>query len=216
MTEIERLAELGTAHLSDACRAIDVPVAIAGERLRPLVPFSRLAGHAVTVRFVLLEGSFDDRDQAVRQFEAARDVESPVLVIRNEVPGYDSLGAFDARLALASGFVGCVTDGAIRDTAQLARLLPVFATSIRPDCIRLADLPAGTAIRRDMGGTVEIAGAAVNEGDVIVADNDGLIGFPAARLADVVAGAEAIHAMERDRVARFEAGASLREVLGPS
>ena len=215
MIDFSRIAALGTAHLSDACRAIGRPVAIAGERLRPIVPFSRLAGRAVTMRVSLADGPLDYVDQAVREFEAGRSVPSAVLVIRNDVPGYDSLGAFDGRLAVAGGYVGCVTDGAVRDTADLAQILPVFATSIRPDCLRIADLPGGRSIRLELGVPIDVAGAPIRPGDVVVADNDGVIAFASGGLEEVVAAAAATREWERERLARLDSGAPLRDLLRP-
>lgn len=79
------------------------------------------------------------------------------------------------------GCVGLVIDGAIRDVAELADIgLPVYARghSLRgpyKSMPGLLDVP------------VSIAGQVIAPGDVIVGDADGIVSFPAAQTADIVA-----------------------------
>jgi regulator of RNase E activity RraA len=138
-----------------------------------------LFGSAVVVRLSVGEGDGSFLESAIRVFEAARGVDRAVLVERNEVPGYDTMGSMDARFAMAEGYVGCVADGPVRDVAGMRALgFPVFATGVSPACISLADLPPGTTIRVERPGEVEIAGIRVREGDVILGDDAGVVVLP--------------------------------------
>ena len=120
---------------------------LAGEHLRPVAAGMRLAGTAVTLRLSAVPGARSYHEGARRQFALGRSVPGAVMVIRNEVAGFDTVGAFDAHLARASGYVGYLCDGPVRDTDALRELgLPVFATGVRADCIRLSDLPSGSSI----------------------------------------------------------------------
>lgn len=79
------------------------------------------------------------------------------------------------------GCVGAVVDGASRDIRQIRAIgFPVFARGVSPydskDRQRVVDLDV----------TVEIGGVAVSSGDLIVADEDGVVVVPQALEADVV------------------------------
>src|SRR6478736_10117005 len=74
---------------------------------------------------------------------------------------------------LARGGVGVVTDGGIRDVAGIRRLdVPVFAAAITPrDSF-------GRALVTGWGEPVTCAGAAVSPGDLVRADEDGVVVVP--------------------------------------
>jgi regulator of RNase E activity RraA len=211
---LRRLHDLGTAHTSDACRQLGIEYGLAAPHLRPIGLGMRLAGSAVTMRVHLAPGPSRVREDARRQFALGRSVPQAVLVVRNEIPGYDTVGAFDARLAMASGYRGYVTDGSVRDTDALRALgLPVFATAVRPDCIREADLPDGQVIAFEFGRPIEVAGLRVEPGMVVVADGDGVLTFAADRLEAVADAAEGIAIREAELIAKLESGDTVDELL---
>jgi regulator of RNase E activity RraA len=210
----QRLLALGTAHVSDACRELGVAYGLTDEHLRPVAAGMRVAGTAVTLRLRVVPGARSYHEQARRQFELGRSVPGAVMVIRNEVAGFDTVGAFDARMARASGYVGYLCHGPVRDTGALRELgFPVFATAVRPDCIRLSDLPSGTSIGFEFGEPVEMAGMMVAAGSVIVADGDGALAFSGDRLAELVDATQRLAAREAALIARLDAGASVDEIL---
>jgi 4-hydroxy-4-methyl-2-oxoglutarate aldolase len=210
----DRLRTLGTAHLTDACRDLGITYQLAGERLRPIAQGMRLAGLAVTLRIHLAPGPSRIGELARRQFALGRSVPAAVLVVRNEIPGYDTVGAFDARLAMASGYRGYLSDGSVRDTDAIRDLdFPVFATAVRPDCIRESDFPDGQVIGMDFGVPVDVAGIRVEPGMAVTADGDGVIVLPAERLHEVVDAAQRVVARESEWIALLESGVSADGVL---
>lgn len=91
---------------------------------------------------------------------------------------------------LVNGGVGAVFDGAVRDAATLTRLgVPVFARAVTP----AGPFKHGPG---SMGVPIAVGGVVVNPGDMVVADDNGVVVIPAGILADVVARAEVIAADE--------------------
>ncbi|MGN8552143.1 UNVERIFIED_CONTAM: RraA family protein [Microbacterium sp. SLM126] len=89
-------------------------------------------------------------------------------------------GELFSTAAIGRGARGVVTDGLVRDGAKLAELaFPVFARGSHPtDCFgRLSIFESGTPI--------EIGGLTVAEGDLVVADRDGIVVVPRLRAAEV-------------------------------
>jgi regulator of RNase E activity RraA len=83
-------------------------------------------------------------------------------------------GGLLATAARARGAVGCIVDGAVRDTSELERIgFPTFAT---------ARSPADSMGRDEViehGVPVTCGGVLICPGDLVVADADGVVVIPA-------------------------------------
>ena len=98
------------------------------------------------------------------------------------------------------GGVGLVADGPLRDHAGLARIdLPAWGTGLTPAS------PVTSGPGR-VGVPVQIGGQRVADGDMIVADRDGVVVVPFEDIDAVVARLPAIRAMEAALDAEVEAG----------
>jgi 4-hydroxy-4-methyl-2-oxoglutarate aldolase len=86
-------------------------------------------------------------------------------------------------LAQRRGVVAFVVDGVIRDLAEVrdARF-PVFARGVIP-------IPAGKRVPGPLGVPVVCGGVTVAPGDVVVADEEGIVVVPVDRLEEVLAAA---------------------------
>ena len=86
-----------------------------------------------------------------------------------------------SRYAQLSGMSGMIIDGCIRDIAIVRkRGYPIFARGASP-----AGYSSALALAA-AGGTVDCAGVTVATGDIVVADDDGVVCIPAARLQEVL------------------------------
>jgi 4-hydroxy-4-methyl-2-oxoglutarate aldolase len=185
------LAELGAATVHEAAgRAalVDVP-------LIQVVPGSRAAGPARTVRC--------GQDDNLMVHAAVAEAEpGEVLVLTMPEPAPVALmGDLLATQARGRGVAAVLVDGAVRDVEELRELgLPVWARYVR---VRGAEKSvAGT-----IGEPVEVGGATIHQGDVVVLDADGAVVVERERLDEVLAAARTRAERERDKREKLEAGA---------
>jgi 4-hydroxy-4-methyl-2-oxoglutarate aldolase len=105
-----------------------------------------------------------------------------------------------AMMAKNKGLAAVVTDGMARDSEGIvAAGLPVFARGITPNsCVR-----SGPG---KVGFPIVCGGVAVQSGDVLVGDRDGVVVIPQAELETVVARLGDIRRMEEATQAKIRAG----------
>ncbi|HVA87802.1 MAG TPA: hypothetical protein VNF73_15970 [Candidatus Saccharimonadales bacterium] len=211
---VARIGAVKVADLADGCRMLGFRGSVAAPSMRPAAPYSHLIGTAVTVTCSIQAGAHDYGEQAARLYSLGSSVPFAVMIQRNDVPDFTSIGSGGARVARAHGYVGWVTSGPIRDTDELRDLgVPVYGTSIVPSGRLVTQMPEGSSIRFDFDIPVDIAGMLVNPGDVIVGDNDGLIALAPDRLAEVLAGAERLVRGEGELFERIDRGLTYRQIL---
>ena len=96
-----------------------------------------------------------------------------VIMVATDVPEHAYFGDLNANLAIRSGAVGAVIDGATRDTADVRALgLPVYARAQTCDDIKYE----GTT--KAMNRPIAIGGVPVRNDDVVFADEDGVVVVP--------------------------------------
>jgi 4-hydroxy-4-methyl-2-oxoglutarate aldolase len=185
------LARLGTATVHEAAgRApvVDVP-------LVQVVPGSRAAGPARTVRC--------GQDDNLMVHAAVAEAEpGEVLVLTMPEPRPVALvGELLATQAKVAGVAALLVDAAVRDLEALRDVgLPVWARYVRV---------SGTEKRVPgvIGEPVDVAGAHIRQGDVVVLDADGVVVVERERVEEVLAAARERAERERDKRAKLEAGA---------
>jgi len=101
--------------------------------------------------------------------------------------------------------VGFVTDGVVRDIADLETLaLPVFALALSPNS-------PGRSGPGTVGLPIVCGGVSVASGDLIVGDRDGVVVVPRARIAETLANLDRVRVAEAAMLERVRGG--LREVV---
>lgn len=190
MTEFTELARLGTATVHEAAgraRVVDVP-------LIQVVPGSRAAGAARTVRC--------GQDDNLMVHAAVAEAEpGEVLVLTMPEPRPVALvGELLATQAKVAGVSALLVDAAVRDLEELRAVgLPIWARYVR---VTGAEKQAPGVI----GGPVDVAGATIRQGDVVVLDADGAVVVERERIDDVLKASLEREAREREKRAKLEAG----------
>lgn len=201
-------AALGTCALSDALDALGIPGVLPG--VHALSGVATVAGRAVTVTL----GAAGAEPGAGRHLcTAAVDAAGPgdVLVVAH--PGGDAAG-WGGILSLAAhrrGIEGAVVGGRARDVDEARELgFAVFGTAATPVTAR------GRVVETAWNEPVEIGPVRVAPGDLVVADENGVVVVPATRQAAVLERAGAIVEREAAIAAAVRAGAPVAEAMGAS
>jgi len=117
------------------------------------------------------------------------------------------LGFLMASTAIKLGLAGMVVDGCIRDAAELrASGFPVFTAGINPN----GPMKEGPG---EINFSIQCGGQHVRPGDIIVADDDGVVVVPQAHAAGAVDKVRALIVKEEKRLAEIEAGQTTRPGL---
>jgi len=169
-----------------------------GGRIQPLARSMKVAGPAFTVEV---------RPGDNLMIHAALALAKPGDVIVVDGKGDLSCaltGALMAAHAKKAGIAGFVIDGAVRDTEDCAKGdFPIFAAGSNPNG------PLKYSPGR-INWPVSLGGTAVNPGDLVVGDADGVVILPREIAAEIVSGAQAKVTSEDQRMAAIGRGELLQ------
>jgi 4-hydroxy-4-methyl-2-oxoglutarate aldolase len=187
---VEVLGRVGvaTAHEAMGRRGLTAPV------LRPIYAGARIAGRAVTV----LSHPGDNLMIHASIEQCGR---GDVLVITTTSLSTDGMfGELFAVKLAARGVRGLVMDAGVRDVAELTAMgFPAWSRAVS----------AQGTVKASPGSVnvpVVVAGATVRPGDVIVADDDGVLCVPLEEASEVAAKALEREAAEQVKLEKFRAG----------
>ncbi|MDJ0338124.1 fumarylacetoacetate hydrolase family protein [Cryobacterium sp. PH31-O1] len=179
-----KINSVGTATLSSQLRKRGLNnVSIDG--LQSTRPSMRLVGLARTLRFIpnredLFISHGGGYNAQKRAFDALRPDDVLVIEARGE-SGTGTVGDILALRAQVNGAAGLVTDGGVRDVAAVAALtMPTYFANAHPAVLGRKHVPWDTDL------TIACGGAAVQPGDVIVGDADGVLVIPPGLIEQVV------------------------------
>jgi 4-hydroxy-4-methyl-2-oxoglutarate aldolase len=136
--------------------------------IRPLWPsMPRVAGPAFTARCV-------PGDNLMLHAAIYRAAPGSVIVTEAGDVDYAVAGGNVCAVAQRRGIAAFVVDGVIRDLGEVRDMgFPVFARGVIP-------VPGTKAAVAPLNGRVRCGGAEVNPGDIVVADEEGIVVVPSA------------------------------------
>ncbi len=186
---VGRFRQIPVANLSDVMSRLS-----GTSRLRPMHSGGWLGGPALTVR---------TRPGDNLMVHKAIDMAEPGDVIVVDAGGDLSnaiVGEIMTTLAARNGIAGFVIDGAIRDSKAIgASSFPVFAGGVT----HRGPYKDGPG---EINGTVSVAGMVVEAGDLVIADDDGVLCVPFSRVDAVLCEAVAKKEVEERMMAAIHDG----------
>jgi 4-hydroxy-4-methyl-2-oxoglutarate aldolase len=212
-------AQTGTESAVDGFKAVEVAsVADAIEQLygnknymshdmRPLFK-TKFAGRAVTVHLTKYENKEGGAPttpmiEAIDQAPAG----SIYVMVVDDGLDYGVIGGLMGTTLKYRGVAGAVVDGSARDLPQLNRLqFPVYSRGVAP----------GTTIghyRAVRNVPVTCAGVQIKPGDIVTADEDGVVVVPREHESDILKKAQALDYSEHATYPFIEQSKSLAEAI---
>ena len=169
--------------------------------LRPLCDAIRFAGPAVTARTLASD--------LAAVFKAI-DVSEPGDVVVVDAHGSRDTAFWGENMTISAqnrGVSGAVIDGACRDVMEIRRMrFPLFSRGVVPNVAAIAGYG-------EVNVRVQCAGQAVSPGDIIIADENGVVVVPADAAADVLERTRRLLDTEHVLQEKLRGGATIGELI---
>ncbi len=194
---LERLRAVGelSATVSDILDGLGVQGAIGASELPPTMPDRAIVGTVITVRkepqrqAPSLHAAAGEADMG--EIEGANQCEPGDVLVIQGLPGVSAMGGLMATMAVRQGAAGAIVDGGVRDVGHARSIgFPMWSRDITPVTGKFRSEVV------EVGGRVTIAGMVVHAGDVVIADETGIVFVPRELVADVVERVEQVSRAE--------------------
>lgn len=198
-----RYARLSTPLVYDILDRMGLPNQALHCGVRPLDPDMRIAAPAFTVY-----GEASREDDGAAGYRMFREIE-PGTVLMMATNGHRVSGPWGENASLSAqgkGARGLITDGGVRDAAEVIALgFPVFSRHLTP--VFMGGRFAIKAHQRPIQLDGQIDGKVpIRPGDFIVADRDGVVVVPIEIADEVLTAAEQLNEIEEKIRAALRAG----------
>jgi 4-hydroxy-4-methyl-2-oxoglutarate aldolase len=175
--------------------------AIPGSILRPILPGKRIVGPAITLRHLparkpVVQKLIDKEKPGLAGMGDAREIARPGDVLVCEGGGrmdVSSQGYLAALRMKKKGLAGTILDCGVRDVEAIRRIeYPTWARGVTP----ISGLHRFDAY--EINGPIVCARIQVYPGDLVAADETGVVIIPSALIEEVLVALEAEHKKERE------------------
>lgn len=203
---VEGFRHVEVASVSDALEQLTGKRMYMSHRMQPLFP-AKFAGFAVTVLLKKAEGNNDPT--ALNGMLAAIDggaANSVYVMVVEEGADIAGMGGLMGTAMYARGYSGAVIDGGVRDVGYLRKIgFPVFSLGMVPS----------TSVNhyRFAGANIPVTcdGVSVSAGDIVTADNDGVVVVPRGRAQEILNLAQQLDFKEHSMYPYIEKFKSIQE-----
>jgi 4-hydroxy-4-methyl-2-oxoglutarate aldolase len=205
---VARFLALGecTSLVSDVMDDLGIPEgAIGATTLKPTIPGKLICGPALTVRNIAQRSDpfvvARENKNKMAEFEAHNLAEDGDVLVIAGVPGVSNMGGISALTGQRQGERGAIVMGGIRDVAHSRSSdYPQWASEITPVTgkWRLETV--------EINGEIDIAGVRVNAGDLVIADDTGVVFVPRADIMRVLELCEKKKGGEDNRIGAIKEG----------
>lgn len=161
--------------------------------IAPVGPAKRTVGTAVTAR---IRGG----NLMIHMSTASAGPGNVLVIDGGDCKVVALIGGITAMAMQSRGIAGVILDGLVRDSAELAEMgLPIFARGAHP-------VACNKGGEGDVNKPVICGGVIVCPGDIVVADEDGIIVLPANDAETLIATAENKLKQEKKRIENLRQG----------
>ncbi len=204
---VDAYRHVEAASVSDAMEQLLHEKRYMSHRMQAIFP-TKFAGTAVTV--LLKREENRDPDALTGMLKAIDSGGTGSVYVMTVQDGADiaGMGGLMGTAMAARGYAGAVVDGGVRDVPQLKRIqFPVYALGPVPS--------TSVGHYRFAGADISIVcdGVEVDPGDIIVADQDGVVVVPKAHAADILIKAQALDNSEHSMYPFIEKYHSIVEAV---
>jgi regulator of RNase E activity RraA len=169
---LEAYRHVEAASVSDALEQLFHERRFMSHRVQAIFP-TKFAGRALTVKLVKMENHDPEALSGMLQAIDSGGAGSVYVMQVEDGADIAGMGGLMGSAMFARGFSGAVIDGGVRDVPQLKRIgFPVYSTGAVPSTSVGHYRFAGVNVPIDCDGVT------VNAGDIIVADQDGVVVVP--------------------------------------
>jgi len=195
------------ASVSDALEKVSGQHMYMSHRMRPIFN-SRFVGFALTVQLKKEENRDPESLQGMLAAIDHGGANSVWVMAVQDGADVAGMGGLMGTAMASRDFSGAVIDGGVRDVAYLQKLgFPVFALGTVPSTVVNHYRFAGANV------PVVCDGVAVNAGDIVTADADGVVVVPRAKAAEVLAVAKEMDVKEHSMYGDIERFKSIEEAV---
>jgi 4-hydroxy-4-methyl-2-oxoglutarate aldolase len=198
---LEQIASFPIADLHEALGAIEGRLRLMSPRMRPIALSQKAVGQAVT------SYNFPGDNLMIHAALNVAQRGDILVLVNGGVPQGALWGDVAATYAMEKGIAGVVADGPVRDTDALREMgCKTWSTIVSP----------AHPEKRGPGAVnipVVCDGVMVEPGDIIVADDDGVLTVPLHHAAEAIKRARRRNDTEQDIRRQIKSGKSLFEIL---